>query len=560
LSFNGTGTFNQATAPVVAGTVISSTNYNTQNTDFANGLSNVVCKDGQTTPTANLPMGTYRHTGVGNAVARTDYAATGQVQDGSFIWCGTAGGTKNALTLTPSPAITAYATGQKFRFKSGATQSDDAVTIAISGLTTKAAEIDDAALSATSYIEADKIYEAIYDGTAFQVAKFSVGASTVVTGAETITAGENLADRDIIYQDVFNQRSGGATRWYKVDTDATGPVRVSPRIGIALAAITSGNTGSAQVRSGRVSGFTGLTAGQSVWASTTAGGTTQTAPPVPSTGTQNATVLIGVAASTTEIDFEPPYEVTFTARNSALTVGTALEVEHFTDAGARERVPRPYLVAGSVVQTLVDRTTGTAIGNMANGGGLAAAFDGNTSQNAAASASLTAGDRTTGYVGKDWGSGVTKVISGIIAYSPTDQGFNQVGTDLATITLYGSTDNFSGSNVNLGSGTITNGTGITFTKLSGFTTTTAYRYHRIGITSASSGTASENKNCAELSFYEDITPYDEPLPPQPELLFSGSTTAVTVRFTDASDANADTKTTFRNRTNATRDIAAEVTI
>jgi hypothetical protein len=191
MSFNGTGTFTQATAPVVAGTVISSTNYNTQNTDFVNGLSNVICKDGQTTVTANLPMATYRHTGVGNAVARTDYAATGQVQDGSFTWCGTAGGTKNALTLTPSPAITALATGSKFRFKAGATQSDDAVTIAVSGLTAKAAEINDAALSASVYIEANKYYEILYDGTAFQLSRVSAPttvAATQLTGG-TLNAG-----------------------------------------------------------------------------------------------------------------------------------------------------------------------------------------------------------------------------------------------------------------------------------------------------------------------------------------------------------------------------------
>jgi hypothetical protein len=196
MSFNGAGTFTQATAPVVSGTVISSTNYNTQNTDFVNGLSNVICKDGQTTVTANLPMATYRHTGVGNAVARTDYAATGQVQDGSFTWCGTAGGTADALTLTPTPAITAYATGQKFRFKASANANTGAATVAVSGLTAKALQLNDTALAAGD-IAANKYYEALYDGTAFQIQRISAAASSTIASTNvTFTTSDRILGRD----------------------------------------------------------------------------------------------------------------------------------------------------------------------------------------------------------------------------------------------------------------------------------------------------------------------------------------------------------------------------
>lgn len=173
MAYDGAGTFNRPVSDYVFDTVISETDMNTEMDGIATGLSNVVCKDGQTTPTANLPMGGFKHTNVAVASARTDYARTSQVQDSAFIWCGTAGGTKNALTLTPSPAITAYATGQEFIFKAGATASDDAVTIAISGLTTKAGQINDTALSATLFIEANKYYKALYDGTALQLTRLS---------------------------------------------------------------------------------------------------------------------------------------------------------------------------------------------------------------------------------------------------------------------------------------------------------------------------------------------------------------------------------------------------
>ena len=47
-----------------------------------NGLGNCLTRDGQGQPTANLPMAGFRHPGVANGVARTDYAALGQAQDG----------------------------------------------------------------------------------------------------------------------------------------------------------------------------------------------------------------------------------------------------------------------------------------------------------------------------------------------------------------------------------------------------------------------------------------------------------------------------------------------
>jgi hypothetical protein len=193
MSFDGNGTFNQATTPVVSGTVISSTNYNSQNTDYNNGLSNVICRDGQSTILANLPMSGYRHTGVGNAVARSDYAAMGQVQDGAGIWCGTAGGTANALTLTPTPAITTYAAGQVFRFTAGASPNSGATTVAVSGLTAIAIQNSGAALTGGE-IAAGRQYAILYDGTQFQLQPFSASASatyaanTFVANATTGTA------------------------------------------------------------------------------------------------------------------------------------------------------------------------------------------------------------------------------------------------------------------------------------------------------------------------------------------------------------------------------------
>ena len=58
MSFNGSGTFviNSTGQPVVTGTVISSSTFNSLTADLGTGLSTTVTKDGQTTTTAKIPF------------------------------------------------------------------------------------------------------------------------------------------------------------------------------------------------------------------------------------------------------------------------------------------------------------------------------------------------------------------------------------------------------------------------------------------------------------------------------------------------------------------------
>lgn len=65
--------------PAVPGTTISSTHYNNYTADLMSGLTNCVTRDGQSVPTGNLPMGGFRHTGVGQALAADQYATLGQL-------------------------------------------------------------------------------------------------------------------------------------------------------------------------------------------------------------------------------------------------------------------------------------------------------------------------------------------------------------------------------------------------------------------------------------------------------------------------------------------------
>ena len=103
---------------------------------IATGLSAALLKDGQQAAAADQPMGGFKHTNVAVAGARNQYAAVSQVQDGAFGYAA-AGGTANAPTLTLTPAITAYAAGQTFRFLPVGTNTG-AATLAVSGLSAKA--------------------------------------------------------------------------------------------------------------------------------------------------------------------------------------------------------------------------------------------------------------------------------------------------------------------------------------------------------------------------------------------------------------------------------------
>jgi hypothetical protein len=388
------------------------------------------------------------------------------------------------------------------------------------------------------------------------------GSSSSAGATATITAGEALTDRDLIYQDVFNQRSGGADRWYKVDTDAVGPVFIGPRIGIALAAISSGASGTAQLRPGRVAGFSGLTAGAPVFASATAGGVTQTAPAIPATGTQNATRRIGYAASATEIDFDPEDDTIFTARNSAVAVDGTITVQHWADSGAREREQAAYLVQAST-SAVVAGGTGTNIGDFTTNGGLAAIFDGNTNQGGDVGGLKTS--TTSGYAGKTYSP--TKRIAQAVVYGGNSlagaAGYVAAINPTVTLVLRGKTGSAPSGRTDgtsLGSISFTDTGDESGNPRTIASSDTATAWDHVWIDFSHNGAAN---NCviAEIQFTELTgAARDEPLTIGGSVANAAATDRVIVRYDDGSGSNPDTRTTFVNRTGATRDLAAEVVL
>lgn len=177
---NGSGVYSPPATdfPAVASTLIESTKFNNVINDIGTALSGSIAADGQTTLTANIPMNSKKLTGLAAGSTATDSLHLGQAQAQAFAWCGTAGGTANALTIAPSPAITAYAAGQTFRFKSGASPNSGATTIAISGLATIAVQVNGAACTGGE-IAADKWYQITVDASATACQLLKIGKATL---------------------------------------------------------------------------------------------------------------------------------------------------------------------------------------------------------------------------------------------------------------------------------------------------------------------------------------------------------------------------------------------
>lgn len=138
MSWNGAGVFNRIYSWVAdknAGIDITASRMDTDTDDItSNGFGNTLTRDGQGSATANLPMNGFRHTGVGNGVARSDYMALGQTQDGAINWA-VATGTADAIAASYAPGITVLVDGQFCFFRATASNATTTPTFSPNGLT-----------------------------------------------------------------------------------------------------------------------------------------------------------------------------------------------------------------------------------------------------------------------------------------------------------------------------------------------------------------------------------------------------------------------------------------
>jgi hypothetical protein len=192
MSFNGSGTFviNSAGQPVVANTVISATTFNALTSDLANGLSTCITKDGQTTPTANIPMGGFKITNLATGTAASDAATVAQIQSNGAALVTVTG--TDTLTGTLTPALVAYVTGAVYYFVAPATNTG-AVTLNIDTLGAKNVTRDGTTALVAGDIVSGEMVAVVYDGTRFQLispvnsfTNLNVSGTLTVAGATTL--------------------------------------------------------------------------------------------------------------------------------------------------------------------------------------------------------------------------------------------------------------------------------------------------------------------------------------------------------------------------------------
>ena len=172
--------------------------------DLRRAIQNTLTKDGQNSPTANLPMNGRRHTNVGDATAGNQYASYRQVQKLAwFVPSDEVTGTGQATILTPSLIYTAYTTGMTFTYFVEAANTATDPTVNVNGLGVKTIKSATGSDLAAGDLAVGYPLTLRYDGTHFRANIVPVAAPnlgfqiTKITVADAAPVLNNLIDGEL---------------------------------------------------------------------------------------------------------------------------------------------------------------------------------------------------------------------------------------------------------------------------------------------------------------------------------------------------------------------------
>jgi hypothetical protein len=265
---NGSGTYSNPYPNFVSGTVISSAQVDANNSDVATALTQSIAVDGQSAVTANIPLANHKLTGLAAGTAATDSLSLGQAQAEAFVWCGTAGGSANAITLSPSPAITAYAAGQRFVWMASGSVNTGATTVAISGLSAIALQDNGVALVAGNHA-ASKMFMGILNTTGtMQIMQVQssgtdplIVSSLTVSGTSVLTGVTTHGDDVVSDTDSTDDLGTNSVRWANLFVDgitATDQVTATGFTGTLDGILGSGAPAAATVTTLTASGIASI--------------------------------------------------------------------------------------------------------------------------------------------------------------------------------------------------------------------------------------------------------------------------------------------------------------
>ncbi|MDY0072483.1 MAG: hypothetical protein RBR77_07515 [Thauera sp.] len=202
MSRDGSGNYTRVPGSAYTnGTTADGAELDAEINDIATALTQSIAKDGQTVPTANLPMGGYKHTNVNTASARTEYARASQVQDGMLSYLTSVSGA-DTITASAPIGLSAYAAGQQFSFVSAGANTG-AVTLNINAIGAKSVTKDGTTALAAGDIASGAVCVVIYDGTQFQL------VATKPVFATSAQAQEGTSTSTVISPDTLNDALNG---------------------------------------------------------------------------------------------------------------------------------------------------------------------------------------------------------------------------------------------------------------------------------------------------------------------------------------------------------------
>ena len=178
---NGSGTHNRLydwATDRDAGILILASRMDSEMDDMALSLTNSIAKDGQTTPTANLPMGSYHFTSLGAGSDATDSANTEQVQQQAGNYAVTTGSSA-AYVVALSPTVTTLTNGLPVAFKTNH-EADGSATLDVDSLGAKKLLDRKGQQYGDGDVLSSAVYLAIYD-TGLEAS----GAFSLINGPDT---------------------------------------------------------------------------------------------------------------------------------------------------------------------------------------------------------------------------------------------------------------------------------------------------------------------------------------------------------------------------------------
>lgn len=145
---------------------------------------------------------------VGPSTAQIAAAAAAAASSSVYAWYGTAGGTGDVLTLTPSTALSAYGLGQRFAFLASATNTVSP-TLNISGLGAKTIKAQNGSALVAGDITSGRVYTVTYNGTDFIMIE-AIADSQVATNKIADDAVSNAKLSNMAANTIKGNNTGGA--------------------------------------------------------------------------------------------------------------------------------------------------------------------------------------------------------------------------------------------------------------------------------------------------------------------------------------------------------------